>query len=336
MVAAMTSETGMPANGGAVATARTAFSSRDLPDALTPAQKAAIWIEAASNAALRLDIDCPDRDRFHGACDTLTMGEFVVTVAEANAVRVSRRAAHIAQDGNDTVMMLYHLRGGPVEGRQYGREIQLGAGEAAFFDSKDEQMTQARDGGRVLGLYAPRRVLRDCGIEVEGLAAKPFSVKDNEALRMLVGYLDVLRGSAGASAPLAECVGRHIADLLALAVGGGAEVRERASGGLRAARLAAIHREIARHAHRPGFGVDHVGKALALSPRYIQRLLHEEGTTFSAQTTEHRLAMACRALAGTQEGLADIAFRCGFGDLSVFYRAFKRKFGTSPGRFRRL
>ncbi|MEP9348817.1 AraC family transcriptional regulator [Xanthobacter sp. KR7-225] len=331
----MTSETGNPA-GGAAATARIAFSSRDLPDALTPAQKAAMWIEAASNAALRLDIDCPDRDRFYGACDTLAVGQFVVTVAEANAVRVSRRAAHIAQDGNDSVMMLYHLRGGPVEGRQYGREIRLGAGEAAFFDSKDEQMTQARDGGRVLGLYAPRRVLRDCGIEVEGLVAKPFSVKDNEALRMLVGYLDVLRGSAGASASLAECVSRHIADLLTLAVGRGAEVRERASGGLRAARLAAIHREIACHAHRPGFGVDHVGKALALSPRYIQRLLHEEGTTFSAQTMEHRLAMACRALAGTQEGLADIAFRCGFGDLSVFYRAFKRKFGMSPGRFRRL
>lgn len=54
--------------------------------------------------------------------------------------------------------------------------------------------------------------------------------------------------------------------------------------------------------------------------------------------TERRLVTASRALAdpgGNGASIADIALSCGFGDLSVFYRAFRRRFGMSPGRFRR-
>lgn len=190
---------------------------------------------------------------------------------------------------------------------------------------------------RVLGLHAPLKVLRDCGIDVARLSAEPVAVQDGEALRMLMAYLDFMRARAtAASAPLADCATRHIAELLALALGGAVAARPLGPGRLRADRLGAIREAIAGHAHRPGFSIEDAGQALSLSPRYIQRLLHEEGTTFSAQVTERRLAMAIRALADPHDSLADIAFRCGFGDLSVFYRAFKRKFGTSPGRFRRL
>jgi len=33
-------------------------------------------------------------------------------------------------------------------------------------------------------------------------------------------------------------------------------------------------------------------------------------------------------------GIADIAFDSGFGDISYFYRQFRRRYGEAPGAFR--
>ena len=47
-----------------------------------------------------------------------------------------------------------------------------------------------------------------------------------------------------------------------------------------------------------------------------------------------RLDRASILLRTTQLGVADIAWRCGYRDLSRFGHHFKRKFGTTPAAFR--
>jgi AraC-like DNA-binding protein len=76
-----------------------------------------------------------------------------------------------------------------------------------------------------------------------------------------------------------------------------------------------------------------------VTPRYVQLLLEEDGTTFGEFVTEQRLD-ATRAMLRSPRfsawSIASIAFEAGFRDLSHFNRRFRRRFGVTPSDFRRL
>jgi AraC-like DNA-binding protein len=66
-------------------------------------------------------------------------------------------------------------------------------------------------------------------------------------------------------------------------------------------------------------------------------LFEEEGTTFTEFVLEERLGYARRLLASPRSAgrkIIDIAFTCGFGDVSYFNRAFRARFGTTPSDVR--
>jgi AraC-like DNA-binding protein len=101
------------------------------------------------------------------------------------------------------------------------------------------------------------------------------------------------------------------------------------------ARLAAVRAVMRRRFREPGLGAEAVGASLGLSARYVQHLLQQEGSTFSGELMELRLSAARGALlASPRDSITDIAFRCGFADLSTFYRSFRRRFGDTPNAVR--
>jgi AraC-like DNA-binding protein len=59
------------------------------------------------------------------------------------------------------------------------------------------------------------------------------------------------------------------------------------------------------------------------------------GKTFQAYVGELRLARAARELIGTDRRISEIAFACGFNNLSNFNRLFLRRYGMNPGAYRR-
>jgi AraC-like DNA-binding protein len=50
--------------------------------------------------------------------------------------------------------------------------------------------------------------------------------------------------------------------------------------------------------------------------------------------TRWRLQLAARSLEKTSRGVAEIAADVGYESEAAFNRAFKREFGTPPGRYR--
>jgi AraC-like DNA-binding protein len=75
---------------------------------------------------------------------------------------------------------------------------------------------------------------------------------------------------------------------------------------------------------------------VGLSPSRLSHLFRDEtGTPIRAYLLDLRLGRAQRLLLDTNERISQIAYRCGFTDLSNFNHAFKRKFGSAPRRYRR-
>ena len=50
----------------------------------------------------------------------------------------------------------------------------------------------------------------------------------------------------------------------------------------------------------------------------------------------YRIERACRKLIGTDKSVTDIAYECGFNDLSYFIKTFKEQKGVTPGAFRNM
>ena len=73
------------------------------------------------------------------------------------------------------------------------------------------------------------------------------------------------------------------------------------------------------------------------SPSHFMRIFRREaGQTFVDFLTDYRLSAAVYYLKETQDEIGVVAENCGFANLSYFIRCFNRKYGASPGRYRKL
>lgn len=94
---------------------------------------------------------------------------------------------------------------------------------------------------------------------------------------------------------------------------------------------AAIQRRL--QGSRPSLSA--IGKDLAMSPRALQRLLKEHGSSYRGLLDEVRNQQAMTYLRVTEYSDGEVAFLLGFEDPTSFYRAFRAWNGISPSEFRR-
>lgn len=77
-----------------------------------------------------------------------------------------------------------------------------------------------------------------------------------------------------------------------------------------------------------------VARALAASPRTLQRRLNESGTSFAKLLDQTRHELAVEYLRDPENTVEETAFLVGFAETASFNRAFRRWTGNSPTAFR--
>lgn len=91
---------------------------------------------------------------------------------------------------------------------------------------------------------------------------------------------------------------------------------------------------VARH-YRRELTLTSVAAALSCSPRQLQRSYAQFGDSFSEDLTARRMAAAAELLLEQRSiPVASVARLVGYRQPSYFARAFRRRFGVSPVRFR--
>ncbi|HEY7933515.1 MAG TPA: helix-turn-helix transcriptional regulator [Solirubrobacteraceae bacterium] len=91
---------------------------------------------------------------------------------------------------------------------------------------------------------------------------------------------------------------------------------------------------IERHYRRP-LTLDVVAKALATSPRQLQRAYAQFGeSTFREDLVAKRMAAAAELLSQPTIPVRDVARLVGYRQPPHFAQAFRRRYGVSPARFR--
>ncbi len=122
-------------------------------------------------------------------------------------------------------------------------------------------------------------------------------------------------------------IAAHLLDLAALGLGARGDLAAAAQRrGLRAVRLKSLLMILEKRFTEPDFSAHKLAAATGLSERYVNELLFEAGASFTMRLTELRLTKAAALLVhDTERRISDIAFDCGFNDLSYFNRCFRRR-----------
>lgn len=77
-------------------------------------------------------------------------------------------------------------------------------------------------------------------------------------------------------------------------------------------------------------------RRLGVSLPTLHRRLRSEGSGWRALLHEHRMVAAARLLRTSRRNISVIALDVGFAESASFTRSFARRFGVSPGRYRKL
>jgi AraC-like DNA-binding protein len=291
-------------------------------------QRVDLWREVYGRQMMRLEI-APEDD--HPFCCELKLRRLPglgLAWGISSPFTVGRTRELLA-DGDDSLVLQFSSAGGHAS--QWRREATVAPGDAVLFTNAEVGGFVFPADAHVLALNIPRAALAARLRDVESAIACPIA-RDTEALHLLLHYTDQLCDLALTRPELQRLTVTHVYDLVALALGGLLAARDTAAlGGLRAARLAAVVAAIETGFADPGFGPAQVARALNVSPRYVQEILHATGISFTERVTELRLQRARAMLeARAQAKIIEIAHACGFNDVSYFNRCFRRRFGASP------
>ncbi len=273
-------------------------------------------------------------ESFHTEVTLRRMPGLALYTASRSAA-IYRRSRELIE--HDDVVVIAGLTSG-YEVHHLGRTLNMGHGQAVILTGAEPASFGGPAQNSVNLLRVPVRLLAPLVSDLDAAYGRTIPA-NNPALRLLVAYVGILAEmDAAAARDLERQMATHIHDLMALAIGATRDAAEMAkSRGARAARLRAIKQDIATRLDQPDLCVATIAARHQLNPRWVQRLFESEGTTFTEYVLGQRLTRARRLLTDplhANQKVSAIALDIGFGDLSYFNRAFRRRYGMTPSELR--
>lgn len=295
--------------------------------AFRPAERIAAWHEVYGRTIAKVDLDPPSRSDFMVAAalrDLPGLG-----IAAMTSTELSFHKTRGLIDNDDLVLAI--IDSGHSGGTQLGREVYAEAGDAVM--SANNEVGTGHSFGRRVLLRIPRRALASAVPDLGERIVRRIP-RETESLQLLRRYLHSMQDGSLATPDLQRLAVAHVHDLVALALGATRDATHVAeSRGVRAARLNAVKTDITRHLADGDISVTAIALRHRVSPRYLRKLFESEGVTFSEYVLEQRLVLAHRLLSDPHragEKIASVAFAAGFGDVSYFYRVFRRRYDRLP------
>jgi AraC-like DNA-binding protein len=307
-------------------------------DALPDGDRFPIWMEMFGRSIVKADLEHLDDSDFKSEFALQSLPDVAVGAWSGSALGLSRTPSLVA-DGDDDLLFII-VRQGRVIGAQGDREVELNPGDAYLWSNASTGMSRNPVPWDLVTLTFPRRSLAASVADLDDATMRLMPAR-SEALQLLISYVDILQQRPdGLPSELKAASASHIHDLAAMALGATRDAAQIArNGGVRAARLAAIRKDVLANLTSPDLSAETLAPRHGISARYIRSLFEGERTSFTDFVREQRLRRARLLLSDPAKAhlnVSTIAYACGFGDLSHFNHAFRKRFGATPSDIRHL
>ena len=307
------------------------FSTDELPER----DRLPIMREVHGRLCARVDIEPAPGVPLHYRVTAMALPELTVSMFSKSPLTIQRTRELLA-DGNDDVVFAVPPTAANMLSHR-GRELSP-IRDAVLLSAADVLRIDVASGSQcpMVTLSRQRLALLVPGLEDAFMRPVP---QDTAALQLLTRYVRLFDDQQSLAIPeLRSLVVNHVYDLVALALGATRDAAAIANGrGVRAARLHAIKTEILNGLNRHELSLAGLAARQGVTPRHVQMLFESDGTTFSRFVLDQRLARAHHMLNSpllAERTISTIAYEAGFGDLSHFNRAFRRRYGETPSDVR--
>lgn len=278
-------------------------------------------------------------DDFHVTTVTMMTRNALLVDTRATDQEYDRTPAHVARGAMDHFQITLCVEG-EMRFSSGRREVTMGPGAICLIDMAQPNRTVLRGGGsrtRLMAIILQRAMLAPRLAHPDSATATLLP-SNHPHTRLLASHYAALTLPPKPEAGSAEATIEAIADIVAAAAGGTADI---AAGVERAERhlyLAMIKRRIADNLETDALTADELCRHFHISRATLYRLFEADGG-LSHYVREQRLNLAFRQLispSAEDTRLIDLAVGMRFSSDSTFIRAFRRKFGLTPGELREL
>jgi len=278
-------------------------------------------------------------DDFHVTTVTMMTRNALLVDTRATDQEYDRTPAHVARGAMDHFQITLCVEG-EMRFSSGRREVTMGPGAICLIDMAQPNRTVLRGGGsrtRLMAIILQRAMLAP-RLAHPNSATATLLPSNHPHTRLLASHYAALTLPPEPEAGSAEATIEAIADIVAAAAGGTADI---AAGVERAERhlyLAMIKRRIADNLETDALTADELCRHFQISRATLYRLFEADGG-LSHYVREQRLNLAFRQLispSAEDTRLIDLAVGMRFSSDSTFIRAFRRKFGLTPGELREL
>lgn len=305
-------------------------------DTLPAHERAEFWADLVSRHVTPIRIEPAGKHPLHGEIQARVVGALGVARVSGIGVQASHTRAHIARADGHVYGACVHLAGEARITRR-SETITLQPGDVFITDSRHEFTLDLERPWRHLLVTLPthcldRRVTRPDSLAGAVLRACPLA--SLWATHLATGFALGEELSPAAAALFA----RHSVDLLTQIVDESCSHGLTPTTATRAATFATACQVIAIKFGEPDLTPADIARDIGVSSRTLARIFAEHNETVMRRVFDERVRQAARLLAApaaAHRSVTDIAFTCGFNDLSHFGRAFASRMQMTPSQWRR-
>jgi len=304
---------------------------------VAPAARRRYWDQAISDTYFPLELGFRSTANFSGDLDVWTLGSLSISRNVSDGLLYRRHKRHLLHEREESYLITVPEQS-EVSFAQAGKEVRCKPGAALVERSHLPYDFSHSDPNALWVLKVPNTTLRARVGQPERLASLRFDTTRGvgalfvDMIRLTAARLDEMDTAAR------EVSGKHLVDLLALAI----EASDRAIGSaatsVRAAHLYRIERFIRTNLAAGNLSPQMVADGCGISVRYLHQLFAIQGETVCGWIRNQRLLMCDETLSdpACRRSISEIAYRWGFGDQAQFSRHYRKQFGRTPSDAREV
>lgn len=302
----------------------------DLSVAAGNAREFELWRDGLRPLFTMDALDATSRSSFAIEATSYQFSDVAIVSGRSSAALFQRDPLTIARGGLDHICLVIHTEGGCALDVE-GRSAEAHPGDVCFLDMS-RLVTLRAPNYASLTLLLPRATLQPYVADLDALHGRILR-KARPLNAMLVSHLQTLFAEAPTlNAADGDAAAKGTAALIAAFAGVAGDGREVIARSKSAATLLTFRQHIEKHLGDLDMGPESLCRQFGVSRATLFRAFEPMGGV-RRYILQRRLARARRLIADparADQRVGAIAFQCGFGNASVFNRAFQRAFGMSP------